>query len=763
MLKHSERRHKRISYHCSDAEARLSQPVLRLALPTPLRRLFDYLAPPGVPLSALRPGIRVRVPFGPRIMVGVLIELPEHSDVPAERLRAALSLLDEQPLLPASLFRLCRWMARYYQHSLGDTLGVMLPVLLRQGEAAERRLRQHWSLSEGAQLDDPRLSRAPRQRETLKALAQHPHGVSGELLTRLQLSRDALDALCEKGLIHLEIQQDEPRPQPHHQGSWLLEPELALNDEQHSACQAIQAGFGRFHCFLLAGVTGSGKTEVYLHLVRQMLEAGRQTLILIPEINLSPQTLSRFQRRFNARVVLLHSNLTDRARLDAWLAARDGQADIIIGTRSALFTPLKNPGLIIVDEEHDASYKQQEGLRYHARDLAVVRAQMEGIPVLLGSATPSLESLHNAHTGRYALLKLEQRAGHALPPTLMRLDIKSRPLDAGMSQPLQQAIAQTLAAGQQVLVFLNRRGFAPTLVCHHCGWFSLCPHCDARMTLHHKDRVLRCHHCGHTEAIPLSCPKCQQVDLRPLGAGTERAEQRLETLYPNYPVLRIDRDTTARKDSLKQLLNQVDRGEPCILVGTQMLAKGHHFPKVTLVAILNADSGLFSADFRASEHMAQQILQVAGRAGRADQPGKVIIQSQLADHPLLVQLTGQGYFAFAEQALAERRAACLPPFSHLALLRAESSKPDVAEAFLERASELAQQIQSQFEEGSVELLGPIPALMERRAGQHRAQLLLQAQSRAALHRLLDTWIAQLEHMPDTRSVHWILDVDPMDA
>ncbi|MCQ4267112.1 MULTISPECIES: primosomal protein N' [Pseudomonas] len=734
--------------------------ILRLALPSPLRRLFDYLPPAGCAIAALQPGVRLRVPFGRREVVGVLVELSDHSEVPEAKLKPALELLDRQPLLPVALFRLCLWAAQYYQHSLGDTFSWALPALLRQGEAAEARQERFWQLAEGARADDPRLARAPRQREALKTIAQHPHGVPHSLLGKLQLNRDSLELLLDKRLLRIDSRR---RSQSRsHSGSWLLQSELALNSEQRAAFEAIRAGLGGFQAFLLAGVTGSGKTEVYLQLIHQVLAAGKQALVLIPEINLGPQTLARFEQRFNARIALLHSSVNDRERLDAWLAARDGEADIVIGTRSALFTPLKNPGLIIIDEEHDASYKQQEGLRYHARDLALLRARQENLPIVLGSATPSLESLHNAHAGRYALLKLTRRAGGAQPPRFLRLDVKSRPLDSGISGPLQQAIAQTLAAGQQVLVFLNRRGFAPTLLCHDCGWLSQCPRCDARMTLHQRHHELRCHHCGHVERPPSNCPQCAKVDLRPVGAGTERAEERLGILFPDYPVLRIDRDSTARKGAMEQLFGTINRGEPCLLVGTQMLAKGHHFPRVTLVAILDADGGLFSADFRASERMAQLIVQVAGRAGRAEEPGRVIIQTHLADHPLLVQLTEQGYFAFAEQALSERRAAGLPPFSHLALLRAEAHRPGQAEEFLEQACSLAERLLDELQLSGIELLGPVPAPMERRAGRYRAQLLLQGNSRAPLHRLMSAWLVQLEQLPGGRAVRWSLDVDPID-
>ncbi len=733
--------------------------ILRLALPSPLRRLFDYRAPPGVPRSALQPGARLRVPFGRRELIGILIEVTGHSEVPLDKLKPALQLLDARSPLPPALFKLCLWTAQYYQHSLGDTLSWALPTLLRQGEPAEARQERFWHLAEGARLDDPRLARAPRQREALQTIAQHPHGVAHSLLSKLLLNKDSLELLREKGLLRIEVRRHAAGSR---HASWLAQAELPLNAEQRAAAEAVRAGFGAFNAFLLAGVTGSGKTEVYLQLIRETLEAGKQALVLIPEINLGPQTLARFERRFNARIALLHSGVNDRERLDAWLAARDGEADIIIGTRSALFTPMQRPGLIIIDEEHDASYKQQEGLRYHARDLAVVRARQENIPILLGSATPSLESLHNAHAGRYALLRLNQRAGGAQQPRFLRLDVKSRPLDSGISAPMQQAIAQTLAAGQQVLVFLNRRGFAPTLLCHDCGWLSECPRCDARMTVHQRSRELRCHHCGHVEHQPSNCPKCHKVDLRPVGAGTERAEERLAILFPQVPVLRVDRDSTARKEAMSNLFNTVQRGEPCILVGTQMLAKGHHFPRVTLVAILDADGGLFSADFRASERMAQLIVQVAGRAGRAEEPGKVIIQSHLADHPLLVQLTEQGYFAFADQALSERRGAGLPPFCHLALLRAEAHKPGQAEGFLDEACSEAELLLNELKLSGIELLGPVPAPMERRAGRYRAQLLVQANARAPLHRLLNSWLQALEQMPSGRAVRWSLDVDPID-
>ena len=732
--------------------------VLRMALPSPLRQLFDYLPPVDLDPALLHPGMRLRVPFGNRQLIGVLVELAQDSELPAERLKPALTLLDQGPALPGRLLEFCRWVARYYQHGLGDTLSWALPALLRQGEPANTEQPWYWQACPGASLDDRQLARAPRQQQALQILQQHSTGLPETLARKLGIIKDSLQALQSKGLAE---RQQRTSSHPGHQGSWLLSAELPLNDEQQAALAAIDASNGQFAAHLLAGVTGSGKTEVYLQLIHRSLKRGRQALVLIPEINLSPQTYQRFAARFNAHIVLLHSGLTDRERLNAWLAARDGHADIIIGTRSAIFTPLQRPGLIIVDEEHDPSYKQQEGLRYHARDLALVRAQSEQVPVLLGSATPSLESLHNADQGRYQLHRLRRRAGNAKPPTYQRLGVKSLPLDAGLSAPLCQAIEETLNAGQQVLLFLNRRGFAPTLLCHDCGWVAECPSCDARLVLHQGQGQLLCHHCGYLEPRPRRCPHCGKLDLRPLGAGTERTEERLNILFPDYPVLRIDRDSTVRKQAMADLISTIARGESCILLGTQMLAKGHHFPAVTLAAILNADAGLFSTDFRASERMAQQIVQVAGRAGRADAPGRVIVQSHHADHPLLVQLTEQGYEAFAKAALAERQAASLPPFSFLALLRAEASHLQQAEAFLQQAQQMAEPL-CQGELAEIMLLGPVPAPMERRAGRFRAQLLVQANDRGHLHRLLGPWLVAIEQLPTARRLRWSLDVDPVD-
>ncbi|MDE2461950.1 MAG: primosomal protein N', partial [Gammaproteobacteria bacterium] len=532
---------------------------------------------------------------------------------------------------------------------------------------------------------------------------------------------------------------------------------VALNKAQAEAAQEIRAALGSFRAFLLDGVTGSGKTEVYLEVMSECLRRGSQALMLVPEIGLTPQLLLRVRRRF-ADAVVFHSALSEGERLAAWDAARSGRAPVVIGTRSAVFLPLKHPGLIVVDEEHDASFKQQDGFRYSARDLAVVRAARHKIPLVLGSATPSLESLYNSAQSRYLHLSLPERAGAARHPAIQLLDIRGQPLHEGLSDPMLTAIRRHLQAEGQVLLFLNRRGYAPTVMCHACGATLQCRRCDARLTLH-TDRQLQCHHCGTQRPLPARCEHCGAGELGYFGFGTERIERVLAELFPNVGIARLDRDSTRRKGKLEALLDGVQRGDYQILVGTQMLAKGHDFPNVTLVGILDADQGLFGVDFRASERMAQLIMQVAGRAGRAERPGEVLVQTHHPEHPLLNRLVREGYASFAAAALAERRAAGLPPFAAMALLHAQAVTRAAPMAFLEAARrELAPACGRQ-----VQLLGPAPAPMERRAGRFRAQLLLLAAQRALLQQALTTALPALYALKQARRVRWSLDVDPAET
>lgn len=536
-------------------------------------------------------------------------------------------------------------------------------------------------------------------------------------------------------------------------------PAPQLNEAQQSAVDAIAAKPG-FGAFLLEGITGSGKTEVYLHAIRRVLDAGHQALVLVPEIALTPQLVSRFRARFpDVPTVTLHSAMNDSERADAWLRAQRGLARIVIGTRSAVFTPLPEAGLIVVDEEHDGSFKQHEGLRYSARDMAVWRARELDVPVVLGSATPSLESLLNVRTRRYQDLQLPERTGTAVHPSMHLVDIRGRRLHHGLCEDLLARMQRHLDDGNQVLLFLNRRGYAPVLQCHDCGWISACSRCDARMTLHREDKRLRCHHCAHEQRVPERCPTCNSEQVQPVGIGTERLEETLTERFPEAPMVRIDRDATRRKGTLDKLLAKAESGAARILVGTQMLAKGHHFPGVTLVVVVDADGGLFSADFRASERMAQLILQVAGRAGRAERPGEVMIQTHCPDHPLLLKLVHEGYPAFADAALAEREAVGLPPYAHIALLRAEATDEQAPAAFLEAAGELAHGAHAAL----VSYLGPVPAPMPRRAGRWRAQAMIRAPQRSPLQRCLGEMVPKLGALPEARKVRWSIDVDPADT
>ena len=728
--------------------------ILEVALPTPLRRRFDYFAPEGA-IGEFKPGQRVRVPFGNRELVGILLAVKSQSEFTPDKLKPALGILDEQPVLDEELLELILWAADYYQSAPGEALHTALPVLLREGEAAERRGTCVIKLTtEGKGLPVGALKRAPKQAALLVALQTREHLDRSDLEV-LGIPRTIVKTLIDKGLVTEWVCD----PAPLITASLLREQHLALGPEQQQAFAQIRKD--HFQCYLLDGTTGSGKTEIYLQAIANILADGKQALVLVPEIGLTPQTLQRFQRRFAVPVVALHSGLNDRDRLDAWLQAREGSAKVIIGTRSAIFTPLKNPGILIVDEEHDGSFKQQDGFRYSARDLAVVRAQRLDIPLILGSATPSLESLHNAQQGRYLYLQLKARAGAAKPPEIQLLDIRNQPLHEGFAAASLSAIDSTLKAGNQALVFLNRRGYAPALECHSCGWMAKCNHCDARMTLHHNPRHLHCHHCDHQRGIPRYCPECHSPELFPLGQGTERSESTLQQLFPQTPVIRVDRDSTRQKDAMQKLLADVHEGKPCILVGTQMLAKGHHFSNVTLVVIIDADAGLFSTDFRGPERMGQLLLQVAGRAGRAEKPGKVLIQSYHCDHPLIQTLVGEGYHALARLILHERHITQMPPFRHLALLRAESLQAELAQQFLQRARQLAEKHSPANPQ--LHYLGPLPAMMEKRGDRFRYQLQINSAQRKPLQQLLTGLAMQLEQEPIGRKVRWSIDIDPQET
>lgn len=669
----------------------MSKPtILQIALPVPLYRHFDYLAPAEFGNGKLEIGMRVKVPFGKREKIGILISVKSESTLPAKQLKEAIAILDQSPLLSLTMIELITWASHYYHYPLGEVFAAALPSSLRKGKEA-----------------------SPRKKAKRKTIIE--------------------SETCQTNV------------------SVPL-----LNQFQQTAIETVARYLKEFQAFLLNGVTGSGKTEVYLQIIDKVIHANKQALVLIPEIGLTPQTLARFQQRFQCKIALFHSGLTEREKLDHWLLAKTGEAKIIIGTRSAIFAPLLNPGIIIIDEEHDISFKQQDSFRYCARDLAIVRARLENIPIVLGSATPSLESIYNVKQQRYQLLTLPERAGSIPHPQFHLIDLRNQTLENGLSPHLLAIIQKHLNNQGQILLFLNRRGFAPAFICQHCGWMAECKRCDAKLTLHKTPPYLQCHHCGSTQTVITQCPDCQQNHLIPLGQGTQRLEETLTKHFPKTSIVRIDRDSTRHKGKLENMLEDIHTGEHRILIGTQMLAKGHHFPDVTLVAILDADSGLFSADFRASERVAQLITQVAGRAGRAEKPGEVYIQTYHPQHPLLLQLIQQDYDRFAEVALEERKKASLPPYQYLALIRAEALNKEYPLKFLTEVKQLAEKIR----DDDVVALGPVPAIMQRRAGFSREQLLLQSSQRNHLHQLLKQLVPKITSLASARRVRWSLDIDP---
>ena len=725
--------------------------VLRVALPLPLPRLFDYAGVDFQPAGPDCVGCRVRVPFGSRELVGV-VAAAGVADANGIELRAASQILDDSPLLHGELFDSLRWLARYAHAPLGEVLATALPAALRRGEPLPDTHAWAWQLTEAGRTAWSGL-RAGRPKRFAESLYAGPRDEDALDVAAGEGWRAAARALHRRGLaerVAIPPSQLAPAPQPG----------PALNAEQRAAVDTLAETQG-FAALLLDGVTGSGKTEVYLRAIADCLARGRQALVLVPEIGLTPQMLARFRARLGVPVHALHSGLNDNERARVWTAAWRGEARVVVGTRSAVFTPLPDAGLIVVDEEHDASYKQQDGIRYHARDFALVRGKALGVPVLVGSATPSLETLHNAQAGRYTHLRLTQRAGEAQPPSVRVLDVRKRPLQAGLSPELLAAIRTALDAGGQVLVFKNRRGYAPVLLCHDCGWSAQCKRCDTSskgmaMTVHAGGRRLQCHHCGARQAAPPACPDCGGLALQPQGVGTERLEELLAEIFNGVPVLRVDRGSTRRRDALESLLAELGDA-PGILVGTQILAKGHDLPNLTLVAVVGIDEGLFSADFRAGEKLAQLLIQVAGRAGRAHKRGDVVLQTHHPEHPLLHTLIRGGYHAFADAELAQREAAGFPPFAHLALLRAEAKQADPPMAFLQAAKALLDDADI-----PLDLSGPLPAPMPRRAGYQRAQLLLSASDRRVLHGAIDRALPDIHAHPSARKVRWSLDVDPLD-
>lgn len=672
--------------------------ILRVALNSPLRSLFDYLPPDGYSLGDFYPAQRLQVPFGKNsIRTGIIISITNTTQIPKHRLKKALALLDATPLFPAEHLKFITWTSHYYHHPIGDTVFTSIPSILRKGKVAK--------------------------------------------ITQTK----KITATTEKYESIVTCQNEQ---------TWAFKP----NQQQQDAIDKIIADTTTYQGFLLNGITGSGKTEIYLQLIRHLLTLDKQILILVPEIGLTSQFIDRIKQRFGDNIAVLHSGLSETKRLNAWLKARDGIASIVLGTRSAIWTPIPKLGMIIVDEEHDLAYKQQHSLHYSARDLSLIRGQKEKIPIVLGSATPSMESMKNVKDGRYQELRLSKRVHNAKLPDIQIYDVRNKKMYGAISQYLLNNIAQRLQHKQQTLLFLNRRGYAPVIMCHGCGFISQCPRCEVYMTFHkHKNKLL-CHHCEHSEHLPNTCPDCLGEQFIDVGHGTERLEETLAELLPTAKILRIDHDSTRRKGSMQKMLDAIHTGNADILIGTQMLAKGHHFANVTLVGIVDADRGLFSVDYRASERMAQILMQVSGRAGRGNISGIVIAQTHYPEHPLLHKLAQHDYQQFAQLLLEERRQTQLPPFSFQALIRTESKQQAVAIKFLNMAKTKLQTLA----QGKLEIHGPVPAPMEKRAGRYRLQLIIQAKSRQTMKKFLTPWIEVLAQLPEARKVRWSVDVDPQD-
>jgi primosomal protein N' (replication factor Y) len=727
--------------------------VARVALDVPLPTLFDYAVPAALGDAAALLGRRVEVPFGRGRRVGLVLEVGVESALPPARIKPLARVFHDEPPLAPDVLELMHFAADYYHYPLGQVALSVLPARLRQVGGAEEGIDAFALSVRGAQLDPVEIpARALTKRRLLGVLREQGLVEAGALRALSPSAGRVLLELERAGLVRRSRATPALRAPP----AAPPQEAPALSAQQAAAVRAVLDRADGFAAFLLRGVTGSGKTEVYLHVVAELLRQGRQALVLVPEIGLTPQLTERFRARFaGVPMAALHSHLAEGERLRAWRAAQSGEARVVIGTRLAVFTPMPQLAAIVVDEEHDGSFKQQEGLRYSARDLALLRAKLRGIPVLLGSATPSLESYANALAGRYTLVDLPGRP-RAAPPRIRCIDTRGRPLEHGLSPALLEALRERVVRGEQSLVFVNRRGYAPALVCPACGWFAPCTRCSAKLVLHLAQARLRCHYCGHEEPVAAVCPGCGNQHLAPAGHGTQRLEAALEAALPGARVLRVDRDTTRGRDTFARMQQRILAREIDILVGTQMLAKGHDFPRLTLVGVVNADSTLYSGDFRAAERLYAQLTQVAGRAGRSDLPGEVLIQTDFPNHPLYDAVCRQDYAAFARTALEERRQAGFPPHTHQALVRAEAARRAVVDDYLAQAVAAGTGLAM-----DVEIYDPVPPPIARVSGRERAQLLVQSRSRGELQRFLHAWQPRLAELA-SRAVRWSLDVDPLE-
>ena len=735
----------------------MSEDLVEVLVPIPLMEKFSYL-PPKKNTSSLKQGSRVLIPFGRRTLVGVIWGFIKKDPLDKRKYKYIKDVLDESPLLDANSISLAEWSSRYYHYPLGEIITYFFPPSIRKGKDAKFRESKYLELtSKGSFLQATDLSRAPSQQKLIELLKEKRE-ISLKSAQAFGISAAVINGLIEKGFIARFSR--ELSPYKKFENNTLLSSK-ELNPEQSEAVNAINGAQNKNITFLLDGITGSGKTEVYLQAIQEVIRQGRQALILIPEIGLAPQAEERFREYFGDRVMSFHSAKNDREKVDAWLGASRGLVDIIIGTRSSVFLPMKNLGIIVVDEEHDLSFKQMDKFRYSARDMALYRAKLEKVPVVLASATPSLETLKNAEEDKYKVLKLSKRATGASLPSFQAVDLRGKELFEGLSKELLEASQTELAQGNQVLIFLNRRGYAPSMICKVCGWISNCERCDALMTVHKNPLKLHCHHCEAQKPYPNKCQSCDSNDFLTYGFGTEKIEEFLQNYFPDIKTLRIDSDSTRKKETLNEYFSEIRKGKPMILLGTQLLAKGHHFPDVTLVGIIDADSGLFSADFRGSERVAQLMTQVSGRAGRDKKPGRVILQSYCPDHPQIEEIITGSYDKFAKKLLGERKSLKIPPFSFQAKIFAESPKSLISRDFilnLLNQSKIDEKIRM-----NVRVIGPLPSVMEKKSGVYRWELSIFSKSRSNLHKYLDVMQSRLYDPKLSKQVRWSIDVDPLSS
>jgi primosomal protein N' (replication factor Y) len=731
-----------------------SSAVLLVALPVPLYQRFEYLPAKDLDARHYKIGTRVRVQFGARKLIGLIVDQANESTLPANKLKRIGEVLDEEPVFDSELLKLLFWAAEYYQQPIGEVIFTALPSVLRKGKLISPATETLYQITTNNNLASE-LARAPKQRLIFELLTANPEGLSADAIAQhIPGWRSAMNALLKKTYVE-KIYQETVAGLPQKENSIK---ELILNTEQQLVYEKIKTKLEEFSCSLIDGVTGSGKTEVYLSLANDVLAAEKQILILVPEIGLTPQLLQRIESRLYEKVHLMHSGLNDNERAQTWLATKINKATIVVGTRSAIFLPFAKLGLIIIDEEHDLSFKQHEGFLYNARDIAVYRAKQLKIPIVLGTATPSFETQHNVTLERYQKLVLSKRAKDSSIPDVKLIDMRAKNSTDGLSDELIQAMQNELDNNNQILLFLNRRGYAPAILCTECAWLAECTRCDARMTFYKKRNILKCHHCLKEERVPEVCPTCNSEELLWLGEGTQRIEDRLKEIFPNTAITRIDRDSTRKKDALEEKLNEIHAGKYQIIIGTQMLSKGHDFPNVTLVGILNVDHGLFSTDFRATERLAQLLVQVSGRAGRSSKKGKVLLQTHLPEHPLLNCLLSQGYAAFSKEALKIRKDCAFPPYSFMLMIRARANNMSMTQNFL-------QDVKSTMTRDGITgltIYGPIPALMERKAGMYQSQLIIFTQHRKTIQQNLGNWMQAITAQPLAKRVRWDIEVDPLE-